>query len=59
MDLINSSDREEETIKAKQEYNKWITNIIKIYNLLKNWCNVYLVADFENILDYKDSPVDR
>ena len=59
MDLINSNDKEEETVKAKEEYNKWITNIIKIYNLLKNWCNVYLVADFEDILEYKDSPVDR
>lgn len=48
---------DEEAIK---EYNSTIKKIIKIYKLFQGFCKVSLIfVDNDDILDYKDSPIDQ
>lgn len=42
-----------------KEFVRYIKNLIKIARLFINYCNVYVVFDWGDKLDYKDSPVDK
>ena len=49
-------DNEEEWTEEFQQYQH---NVFKIANMLREYCNVYYIYDYENLLDYKDSPSDK
>jgi hypothetical protein len=42
-----------------KEIVRYIKNIIKIIKMFVNYCNVYVIFDWDNKLNYKDSPVDK
>ena len=53
---------EEERIEKKKkinEYNSYFKKLLKIYRLVGNYMQMYVLADFGNRLDYKDAPIDR
>ena len=53
---------EEERIEKKKkinEYNSYFKKLLKIYRLVGNYMQMYVLADFDNRLDYKDAPIDR
>ena len=53
---------EEERIEKKKkinEYNSYFKKLLKIYRLVGNYMQMYVIADFDNRLDYKDAPIDR
>ena len=53
---------EEELIekdKKIKEYNNYFKKLLKIYKLVGNYMQMYVIADFEDRLDYKDAPIDR
>lgn len=41
------------------DFKKWARWVKKIYLLFKPYCEVYVVYDKENLLDFKDSPTDK
>ena len=41
------------------DFKKWVSWVKKIYSLFKPYCEVYVVYDKENLLDFKDSPTDK
>lgn len=52
----------EERIEKKKkiiEYNSYFKKLLKIYRLVGNYMQMYVIADFDNRLDYKDAPIDR
>ena len=46
-------------IKKINEYNSYFKKLLKIYRLVGNYMQMYVLADFGNRLDYKDAPIDR
>ena len=53
---------EEERIEKKKkinEYNSYFKKLLKIYRLVGNYMQMYVIADFDDRLDYKDAPIDR
>lgn len=61
-DKKNSDLTEEERIEKKKkiiEYNSYFKKLLKIYKLVSNYMQMYVVADFEDRLEYKDAPIDK
>lgn len=48
-----------EKIKKIKEYNSYFKKLLKIYKLVGNYMQMYVVADFKDRLDYKDAPIDK
>lgn len=42
-----------------KEFQKYLSNICKIANKIINFCNISVIFDNLNLLDYKDSPIDK
>lgn len=42
-----------------KEFQKYLNNICKIANKIINFCNISVIFDNLNLLDYKDSPIDK
>jgi hypothetical protein len=45
--------------KKIKEYNSYFKKLLKIYKLVGNYMQMYVIADFENRLEYKDAPIDK
>ena len=45
--------------KKIKEYNNYFKKLIKIYKLVGNYMQMYVLADFGNRLNYKDAPIDK
>ena len=45
--------------KKIKEYNSYFKKLLKIYKLVGNHMQMYVIADFENRLEYKDAPIDK
>lgn len=57
-ELIIGFDKQYEEI-GNEEYKKWIKKLINLSNKFKQYVNVTFLFDIENLLDYKDSPIDK
>lgn len=62
LDKKNNELNEEERIEKKKkikEYNSYFKKLLKIYKLVGNYMQMYVIADFKNRLEYKDAPIDK
>lgn len=57
-EVIIALDKQYEAINTA-EYNKWLTHVKAIANKLTPYFTVYVLWDMENLLSYKDSPLDK
>jgi hypothetical protein len=55
-EVIIAFDKEYRTA---EELDRYIAKIKRITQKFMNFCNVYVIIDFDNLLDYKDSPTDK
>lgn len=42
-----------------EDFNIWVKQVKKIIKLFKPYCDVYIIWDKSNLLQYKDSPFDK
>lgn len=42
-----------------ENFEKWLKWVKKIYEKCRPYCDVYVIYDKENLLDFKDSPTDK
>lgn len=42
-----------------EEYNKWTKKLLSISKKYKNYCKISFLFDVDNLLKYKDSPIDE
>lgn len=42
-----------------KEYIMYFKKILKVVSLFINYCNVYVILCWDDLLEYKDSPIDR
>ena len=57
-EIIIAYDRQYKKI-GDGEYQLWIKKLIKISQQYKMYCNITFIFDTQNLLDYKDAPVDK
>jgi hypothetical protein len=55
IELLESEDK---NTKAWKEYEGYIKRLIKISNMFLDYCNVSIVSCWNELLDYKDAPID-
>ena len=41
------------------EFNNYIKKLMKIYNLVNGYMNLYIISCWDDRLNYKDSPIDK
>lgn len=58
LELINDENIDKNS-KPWKEYENYIKRLIKIVEMFKDYCNVSIIACWDNRLDYKDSPIDK
>lgn len=56
---IEFIDDEHEGTPEHKEYVAYFKKISKVASLFMNYCNVYVILCWDDLLDYKDSPVDK
>lgn len=57
-EIIIAFDRQYQEI-SDNEYKIWIKKLLNLSNKFKQYVNVTFLFDTENLLDYKDSPIDK
>lgn len=57
-EIIIAFDRQFKKIGDEENY-KYIYNLLKISEKIINYCSVSVIYDKNNLLDYKDSPIDK
>lgn len=57
-DIIIAYDKEFENF-ANQQARDYYNKLEKICKKYSNYCNFYFLFDFNNLLEIKDSPVDK
>lgn len=57
-EIIIAFDRQFKEIGDEENY-KYIYNLLKISEKIINYCSVSVIYDKNNLLDYKDSPIDK
>lgn len=57
-EIVIAFDKDYHSLK-EEKYNQVVTHWEKIYNKYSSQCNMSVLVDTENLLDYKDSPFDK
>jgi len=58
IDLIDDENLDRNS-KAWKEYENYIKGLIKISEMLMSYCNVSIIVCWNEILEYKESPIDK
>lgn len=53
------SDPQKTKYKVWKQYNNYIKTIIKDANMVMNYCRFSFIADWGELIEYKDSPIDK